>query len=98
MTYEDIITGSPVVLVEFYATWCGHCARMQPVIEEIRDMLSGSVPVYQLDIDQNKETADNEELEGTPTFIIYKDGKEVWRWSGEIDGNTLLAKIQSYEV
>lgn len=96
MTYDDLISKAPVVVVEFYATWCGHCQRMEPVVEDIKTMLQNDIPVYQLDIDENSELAQQEQIEGTPTFIIYKNGQEVWRWSGEIEGNTLLAKIQSY--
>lgn len=96
MTYDDVIKSAPVVFIEFYATWCGHCQRMQPVIDDIKTLLQGEVQVYQLDIDENRETADEQHIEGTPTFILYKGGKEIWRWSGEIEGNTLLAKIQHY--
>lgn len=96
MNYTDIINSTPVVLVEFYATWCGHCQRMAPVVEQIKELLSGSADVYQLDIDENQEIADEMQINGTPTFIIYRDGKQVWRESGEMDGQVLLEKIQSY--
>lgn len=96
MTYDELIGAAPVVVVEFYATWCGHCKKMQPVVDDIKTLLGNSAPFYQLDVDENRDTADDVEVDGTPTFIVYKDGKEVWRWSGEIDGNTLLAKIQSF--
>lgn len=96
MDYTDAIKSTPVVLVEFYATWCPHCQRMMPVVEEIRELLDGSVDIYQLDIDQNSELADIERVNSTPTFIIYKDGSPVWRESGEMDGQFLLSKIQSF--
>ena len=96
MTYDNVIKSAPVVLIEFYATWCGHCRRMEPVVEDIKTLLKGEVQLYQLDIDENRDVADEQRIEGTPTFILYKNGEDVWRWSGEIDGNTLLAKIQHY--
>lgn len=96
MTYTDIIESSPVVLIEFYATWCPHCQRMMPVIDQIKELLAGSVKVYQLDVDQNEEAADTEEVTGTPTFVLYRNGREVWRESGEMDGQYLLSTIQSY--
>lgn len=96
MNYTDAIGSTPVVLVEFYATWCPHCQRMMPVIEQIKELLEGKVDIYQLDIDQNSELADMESVNSTPTFIIYKNGKSVWRESGELDGQFLLSKIQSY--
>lgn len=96
MTYESAITQSPVVLVEFFASWCPHCQRMMPIVAQVKELLDGQVPVVQLDIDENKEAADAASVQSIPTFIVYKDGREAWRHSGEIDGNDLLAKVQSY--
>jgi len=97
MTYDEAIKQTPVVLVEFFASWCPHCRKMMPVVDQVKELLDGSAAVIQLDIDENKELAQQEEVEGIPTFIIYSNGKEQWRHSGEIDGNALLAKIQSYQ-
>lgn len=96
MEYLDAIKSTPVVLVEFYATWCPHCQRMMPVIGQIKELLEGQVDIYQLDIDENSQLANVEDINSTPTFIIYKDGKPVWRESGEMDGQFLLSKIQSF--
>lgn len=96
MEYTELINSTPVVLVEFYATWCPHCRRMMPVIEEIKELLVDKVDVYQFDIDENQEIADFENVSSTPTFIIYKNGKQAWRESGELDGQFLLDKLQSY--
>ncbi len=95
MTYNDLINSSKTVLIEFYATWCIHCQHMAPVVEQIRELVGDSAKIYQLDIDKDSELADEQNVTGTPTFILYSDGKEVWRYSGEIDGNVLLQKIQN---
>lgn len=96
MDYTDAIKSTPVVLVEFYASWCPHCRKMMPVVSQIKELLDGSVDVYQLDIDLNKELADKEQIESLPTFIVYKNGCESWRQSGEMDGQVLLSRIESY--
>ncbi len=96
MEYEQIINTTPVVVVEFYATWCPHCKRMMPVVEQIKELLAGTVDIYQLDIDENDTVAEAQEVESVPTFLIYKNGLEQWRQSGEIDGQELLSRIQSY--
>ena len=96
MTYTTAINQAPVVLVEFYTSWCPHCQRMMPVVEQVKELLGDSVPVIQLDIDENKDAANEAEVESIPTFLVYRDGREEWRHSGEIDGNDLLAKVQSY--
>ncbi len=95
-TYEDLIQSKPVVLVEFYATWCPHCRRMEPIVKDLKELLDGRADVYQLDIDRNEDICNREEITSTPTFIIYRDGREVWRYSGEANGNTLLEKVESF--
>lgn len=96
MTYSQMIQSNPVVLVEFFATWCPHCQKMMPVVEQVKTLLDGRAPVYQLDIDRNQETAEEAGANSVPTFIIYRDGREVWRQSGEMDGEVLLGKVESY--
>lgn len=96
MNYEETINSSKVVLVEFYASWCPHCQKMMPIVAQIKELLEGQVNVYQFDIDKNAELAASVGADSVPTFIIYSDGKEVWRESGEIDGQVLLSKIQSF--
>ena len=96
MTYDQAIQSSPVVLVEFYATWCPHCQRMMTIVEQVKELLDGRVPVYPLDIEQNDEAANASEVQSVPTFIVYVNAKEEWRHSGEIDGEVLLSKVESY--
>lgn len=96
MTYDELISGSAVVLVEFYATWCPHCKKMMPVVEQVKELLDGRCPVYQLDIDQNQQVADEAGASSVPTFIIYQNGRDVWRHSGEIDGEVLLGHVESF--
>lgn len=96
MNYSEMINSNPVVLVEFYASWCPHCKRMMPVVEQVKELLAGKVNVYQFDIDENEELSDREGVKTIPTFIIYRDGKEQWRQSGEMDGQVLLGKVEQY--
>ena len=94
MTYDELIAGAPVVLVEFYATWCPHCRHMMPVVEQVKELVAGKAEIYQLDIDQNQDTANDAGVESVPTFLLYQDGKLRWRQSGEIDAEVLPGKIQ----
>lgn len=96
MTYKELINADPVILVEFFATWCPHCQGMMPVVAQVKELLDGHAPVVQLDIDKNQAEADEASVRSVPTFIIYKNGQEMWRHSGEIDGEVLLSKVESY--
>ena len=96
MDYNEIINSSKVVLVEFFASWCPHCQRMMPIVGQIKELLQGQVNIYQFDIDEYAELAQANGADSVPTFIIYKNGEEQWRESGEIEGQVLLYKIESY--
>lgn len=96
MDYLNAIKSADVVLIEFFASWCPHCQRMMSVVEQIRELLEGRVPVYQYDIDQHPTEASEADVNTIPTFIIFKNGEEQWRYSGKIDGNELLSRIEGY--
>lgn len=67
-----------------------------PVVEQVKELLGDQVPVYQLDIDKNGEAADEARVESVPTFIVYRNGREMWRRSGEMEGETLLRTVEKY--
>lgn len=94
--YNTLINSAPLVMVEFYATWCPHCQQMMPVIAQLRELVGSDAQIYQFDVDRNEELSEQEGVDATPTFIIYRSGKAVWRYAGEIDGNVLLQKLQGF--
>lgn len=94
MNIQDVFNSSHVVLVEFFANWCPHCQRMMPIVDQVRELVDGRAGIYQFDIDRNQEAADSVGVQSVPTFILLRDGKEIWRFSGEIEGDVLLAKIE----
>ena len=94
--YKELINSNPIVVVEFYASWCPHCQKMMPVVDQIKQLLGDKATVHQFDIDENQSLADATGVESIPTFIIYKNGVEVWRQSGEMEGDVLYSKIENY--
>ncbi len=96
MNYNEIIKSSPVVLVEFYASWCPHCQRMTPIVDQVKSQLQNRVPLYQYDIDKNEAEFTEADIQSVPTFIIYSNGVEKWRHSGEIESKDLLKKVEEY--
>lgn len=95
MTYSELISRPGVLLVEFYATWCPHCQKMMPIVEDIKTLLADNLKVLQFDIDKNEELADQMKVNSLPTFLLYDNGKEVMRETGEMPGEVLLQKIQA---
>lgn len=69
---------------------------MMPIVEQVKELLEGRAPVYQYDIDTHNKSADEAGVQSVPTFLLYVDGEEAWRHSGEIDGQVLLSKVESY--
>ena len=96
MDYKELINSNPVVVVEFYASWCPHCQKMMPVVDQIKQLLGDKAAIHQFDIDENQSLADATGVESIPTFIIYKNGVEVWKQSGEMEGDVLYSKIENY--
>lgn len=93
MTYSEAKSRPGVTLVEFYASWCPHCRRMMPVVEEVKELVGSTAAVCQFDIDQYPREAEEAGADTVPTFIIFKDGREVWRRVGEMPGDDLVAAI-----
>ena len=79
--FEDKIK-SGVVLVDFFADWCGPCRMLTPVIESVAEEMAGKASFGKLDIDQNQKVAGQYQVTSVPTLILYKDGKEVNRLVG----------------
>lgn len=82
------------VMAEFYATWCPHCQRMHPVVEEFKRLMEGTIDVVEVDVDQEDSLAGFYTIEGTPTFIFMRKGEQLWRQSGELSLDRLLEVVK----
>lgn len=84
-----------ITLVDFYATWCGPCRMIAPVLEELSAKVVGKARIAKLDIDQAPNTTAALQITSVPTLILFKDGHEVKRVVGVKDLNYLLNLIES---
>lgn len=91
--FSDLIKGDQPVLVDFHATWCGPCQTMAPILAELKSELGDAVRIVKIDIDKNQQAAQQLKVKGVPTFILYKDGKQVWRQSGDLPKQVLTQAI-----
>jgi len=74
---DDVLTSEKPVLVDFWATWCGPCKMVAPVLEEIAAENGDKITVAKLDIDQNQATARDYQVMSIPTMILFQGGKPV---------------------
>jgi thioredoxin 1 len=95
-TFDDIIKDDKPVLVDFYAAWCAPCKMMTPIIEEVGRELQGDARVLKIDVDKNPAVADQYLVLAVPTFILFKNGRIVWRNVGAIDKASLMTHIRQY--
>lgn len=93
---EEKLSNGDWVMAEFYATWCPHCQRMQPIVEEFKKRMRGKLEVVQIDVDQESALADFYTIEGTPTFILMRKGEQLWRQSGEMSLERLENVVKEY--
>lgn len=92
-SFSEIINKEKPVLVDFFATWCGPCQTMSPILKQLKDEIGEQVSIIKIDVDKNKALASKFQVRGVPTFMIFKNGKQVWRQSGLVTKNELKQKI-----
>ena len=95
-TFQEIINQRPVVLVDFFADWCGPCKTLAPILTEVKAELQDQVSIIKINVDTNQHLADQFQVRGVPTMILFKNGKQVWRQSGVIMKDALVKIIREY--
>lgn len=95
-TFQDIIQAETPVLIDFFATWCGPCKTLAPILEEVKGELGESVKIVKIDVDQNEALAGKYQVRGVPTLLLFKDGKQLWRQSGVPSKSELVSLINSH--
>lgn len=91
--FNTIINSEKPVLVDFFATWCGPCKMLSPILKEVKDNLGDRIGIIKIDVDKNQQVAAQYQVRGVPTMILFQKGKQLWRQSGVVDKNTLIKII-----
>lgn len=80
--FKKILSENTLVMVDFFATWCGPCQMFSPIVEQIEDKYDGDLTVVKVDIDENSDIAEKYTIQSVPTTILFKNGEVVERVSG----------------
>ena len=94
-TFSKILKDEKPVLVDFFAEWCGPCKTMAPELKKFADTHKEKVRVLKVDIDKNRATAEEFNIQGVPTLMLFKNGKVLWRQSGAMNAKQLSDIIKS---
>jgi thioredoxin 1 len=95
-SFNSIINSNPLVLIDYYANWCGPCKVLGPILKEVKHELANAIKIIKIDVDKNQDLAAKYQVRGVPTMILFKNGKQVWHQSGVLQKNDILSVIKQH--
>lgn len=94
--FHTLVKEQPLVLVDFFATWCGPCKMLAPVLEDVAKSTEGKLTIVKVDVDQENGLAMQYGIMSVPTMILFKDGKAIQQIQGYQPAPQLLGYLQPY--
>lgn len=94
--FSDIIKSDKLTLVDFFATWCGPCKMMHPILEQLKGEMGDSIRILKIDVDDNEDLSMQYNIQSVPTLMLFKSGEIVWRQSGAKSLNELKSLIAQF--
>ena len=95
-SFSDIINKDTPVLIDFFATWCGPCKAMSPILNDLKKQMGDQVSIVKIDVDKNPGVAAKYQVRGVPTLMIFKSVEQLWRQSGVYSAHDLKAILNQY--
>ncbi len=92
---EQVLNSNGLVMIDFWAVWCGPCRMIAPTVEELAKEYSGKVRVFKVNTDENPEIASRYKIMGIPTLMFFKEGQKVDQIVGAVPKPQLKAKLDS---
>lgn len=96
--FNTIINSKNLVLVDFFAEWCGPCKTLAPILKQVKEELGDTIKIIKIDVDKNQPLAQKYQVRGVPTMLIFKNGKQVWRQSGVLQKADIINAINSQKA
>ena len=93
-SFNDIINSEQLTLVDFFATWCGPCKMMHPVLVQLKDELGD---IIKIDVDKNESLSMTHRIQSVPTLMLFRKGEVLWRQSGALSLSDLKASIAKFQ-
>lgn len=96
--FQELINGSDPVLVDFFATWCGPCQMLTPILTDVKKELGDSIKIIKVDVDKNQAlmAAPQFQVKGVPTLMLFQKGKMLWRQSGVVPKEQIIKAISDF--
>lgn len=96
--FQEIINGNDPVLVDFFATWCGPCQMLAPILIEVKQELGESIKIIKIDVDKNQAlmATPQFQVKGVPTLMLFQKGKMLWRQSGVMPKEEIIKAISDF--
>jgi len=97
--FHTLINGPELVLVDFFATWCGPCQMLAPILKEVKDSLGEGIKIIKVDVDKNQALMSNPafQVKGVPTLMLFRNGKMLWRQSGVVRKDDIIMTVKGFQ-
>ena len=95
--FNEMINGEQLTLVDFFATWCGPCKMMHPILEQLKEKMGDDIRILKVDVDKNEALSMQYHIQSVPTLMLFKKGEMLWRQSGAMSLNDLMQKISQQQ-
>lgn len=96
--FNELINADQPVLVDFFATWCGPCQSLMPILKQVKDAMGENIKILKIDVDKNQELANHFQVRGVPTLMLFQNGKQLWRQSGVLSKEEIIRIIAAKAV
>ena len=93
--FSALLQEDNLLVVDFYATWCGPCKKLSPTLDEVSEEFAGQVNIVKVDVDESEDLAMDYGIRSVPTVLFFKNGQQVDKFVGALPKSEIVTKIQA---